>query len=181
MCEIYSVIFINSKLVIVIMRKKRSLVVLASLFILAGIVFMLENFNIVQGISKLWPVFVLLAGIGFLLLFFKRQKKDPALICIGTFLVLLSPLFFYLNFTSWRSLVYLWPLFIGISGGGFLVTGLTFKNKVYTYLAIALITGFFATYVMFSVALKLWPISLIFFGISLLIVDYFNKKERKNE
>ena len=37
------------------MQQKKSMTVLASFFILAGITLMLENFNIISGVSRLWP------------------------------------------------------------------------------------------------------------------------------
>ena len=98
------------------MKKSRTLGVLAVLFIFAGIILLLENFNILVGVSKLWPIVIFLLGLGFVMLFFERRKQDSVLLWIGSFLMMISVLFGYLNYTSWRLLAYLWPVFLGIVG-----------------------------------------------------------------
>ncbi|MFH1211965.1 MAG: hypothetical protein V1659_03485 [Candidatus Woesearchaeota archaeon] len=52
------------------MEKSRSLNVLAFLFIIIGLILTIENFNIVNGASRYWPVLLFLLGAGFAMLFF---------------------------------------------------------------------------------------------------------------
>lgn len=159
------------------MKKNRTLGILALLFIIAGAILTLENYHVIPGISINWPVLLLILGMGFVLLFFER-KKEP-IIWIGSFLLFISIFFYYLNFTSWKSLAHLWPVFLGVIGLSFLATAIFTRKRIFAYLAILFITIFLALYLVFTISLKLWPMSLFIFGISLLIIDYFNKKRGK--
>ncbi|MBW3014869.1 hypothetical protein KY330_00445 [Candidatus Woesearchaeota archaeon] len=150
----------------------KSLSMLSMLFILIGVVLTLESFNIVEGVSVHWPGLLLLIGTGFLVLFMER-KNDAALVWIGSFLVFLSAFFYYLNYTSWKSLARLWPVFLGIVGLSFFCVNVFIKKKVYAYLSVIFVFLFVALFIVFTVSLRLWPLSLVFFGISLLIIDYF--------
>ena len=158
------------------MKNKKSVSVLAGLFIIAGMVLVLENFALLRGVSKFWPGLILITGSGFILLFFSRQRRDPALIWLGSFMALLSVFFLCLNNTAWDTLSYLWPVFLGVVGVSFLVTSIFVKGRTYAYLAVFFISVFLALYFVFTVSLKLWPLSLVLFGISLLIIDYFNRR-----
>jgi hypothetical protein len=159
------------------MKQKKSLIFLSALLIITGIDLTLENFHIIAGVSRLWPVLVLVLGVGFLLLFFERGKRDPVLVWLGTFLTLLSALFLYLNYASWSLMQSLWPFFLGITGVSFLSAYFTDRNSVYMYMAIALIMLFLAFYLVFSISLLLWPLSLVVFGISLLVVNYYTGRQ----
>ena len=158
------------------MKKKRTLGILAVLFIIAGIILMLEN-NILSGISKLWPIIIFLLGLGFVMLFFERRKQDSVMLWIGSFLMMISVLFGYLNYTSWRLLAFLWPVFLGIIGLSFFCISVSTKRKVFLYLSIGFLMLFLALFLVFTVSLNLWPLSLVVFGLSLFTVDYYNKKK----
>ncbi|MBI5777918.1 MAG: hypothetical protein HZA49_00485 [Planctomycetes bacterium] len=163
------------------MKNKKSISVLAGLFIIAGMVLVLENYALLRGISQFWPGLILITGSGFVLLFFSRHRQDPALIWLGSFMVALSIFFLCLNNTAWATLSYLWPVFLGIVGLSFLVTGIFVKGRTYAYLAVFFISVFLALYFVFTVSLKLWPLSMVLFGISLLIIDYFNTAQSRAE
>lgn len=154
------------------MKKIRSVFVLAVIFILAGLILTLENIGIVKGASRLWPLFPCIAGAGFLLLYFKQRKDDHVLLFLGTVLSLLSLFFFYLNFTTWRYTAILWPAFLGIMGIGFLAIYLSSRIGLFLVLALSLvlIAGLF--FLVFGVSLALWPLSLVAFGASLLVVNH---------
>lgn len=158
-------------------KRKKSLGVLAFLFIFVGIIITLENYRIMGGVSRLWPLIPFLIGFGFVLLFFEGKRNDAALIWLGVFLISISLFFCFLNSTSWRNLSYLWPIFLGIFGVSFLITGFFTKERIFMHLSILFISLFLALYFVFTVSLRLWPMSLVVFGISLLIIDYFNRKK----
>ena len=155
---------------------KRTVVFLAALLIIAGTVVTLENFSIIRGISSHWPVLLLIIGCGFVMLFFQRNKVDPVLLWLGSFLVILSIFFYYLNYTSWAQLASLWPVFLGIVGLSFLSIGIFIRNRIFAYFACGFIALFIIFFLVFSVSKKLWPMSLVVFGISLLILEYLHKK-----
>ncbi len=158
-------------------KTNRSLTSIAVIFILAGMILTLENFNIVRGISSHWPVLLLLTGSGFLLLYFQTRKGDAALIWIGTFLISLGIFFYYLNFTSWSHMGRLWPLFLAIVGGSFLVTTIATRSRIFLYISILFVAMFGALWLVFSVSLRLWPLSLVVFGLSLLSINFFTNKK----
>lgn len=160
------------------MKTRSSLSTLAVLFVIAGVVLTLENFHVISGVSRHWPLLLLLAGAGFLLLFFKDMRFDPALIWIGSFLLPLGGFFYFLNFSSWKNIAHLWPLFLGIAGISFLATTAVTKSRIFLYLSITLIMLFSALWLVATVSLRLWPLSFVIFGLSLLSINFFARKER---
>lgn len=159
------------------MKTRPSLTVLSVLFIIAGTILTLENFHVISGISRHWPMFLILTGLGFLLLFFKDKRFDSALVWIGSFLIPLGGFFYFLNFTSWRHMARLWPLFLGFAGISFLATTMVTKSRRFLYLSITFVVVFSSLWLVFTVSLRLWPLSLIIFGLSLLAINHFTKKE----
>lgn len=158
------------------MKGKKTLGVLAVSFIIAGVVLTLENYSVLQGIHKLWPLMPLMIGAGFIFLFFHVRKQDAMLMWLGSFLACISIFFLCLNFTSWSSLAHLWPVFLGIVGLCFLAVSIFIRKKVFIYLSVAFVALFLALYFVFTVSSKLWPLSLVVFGMSLIIIDYVNSK-----
>jgi hypothetical protein len=158
------------------MNKKRRFTVLAALFILVGLALTLENYHVVEGVSKQWPAFIFLFGLGFTLLFYRKNKEDPVLIWLGPFLIMNSIFFYYLNYSHWSNLSYLWTVLIAIIGLSFLPVGFYTKRRLFAYLAILFITLFLSLFFVFTISLRLWPMSFVIFGVSLLTIDYFNRK-----
>jgi len=153
--------------------------ILSILLILSGVILLLESYGIVEGISRLWPVFPCILGIGFILLF-ARKRSDITLLIIGTFLVWVSLLFFFLNFTAWRLLADLWPLFVLFLGFSFLAPVLWVgKRGVFVPLAIILIILGAAFLLVFTIDPRLWPATLVLFGISLLIINRYDRAQEK--
>jgi hypothetical protein len=154
------------------MRQVRSVFVLAMVLIIAGVAITLENLRIISGASRLWPIFPIILGAGFAVLFLERKKNDLALLWLGSALMLLGGFFFYLNYTSWEKMTTLWPLFLGIAGASFLVVYLKGRDRLFLFLAVALILLGAVFYLVFGVSLMLWPLSLVAFGVSLLFVNH---------
>jgi hypothetical protein len=155
------------------MRKGKSVFTLAVVLIAAGAALTLENMGVVSGASKLWPAFVLILGAGFLIMFFNRERNDPALLFLGTVLSLLSVFFFCLNYTAWSYMSKLWPVFLGIAGAGFLAIYLARRVRLFLFLSVALVMLAGVFYIVFGVSLHLWPLSLAAFGLSLLVVNHY--------
>jgi hypothetical protein len=159
------------------MKTRTSLTALAALFIVTGAVLTLENFRIVSGISLHWPLIILVLGTGFMLLYFQSGRRDAALVWIGMFLLQVGLFFYYLNFTSWAEMARLWPVFLGIVGSCFLVTTIATKNKVFLYISIFFVAVFGALWLVFSISFKLWPLSMVVFGLSLLSINMYANKD----
>jgi len=147
------------------------------IFIAAGSVLTLENFKILTGLSSHWPLLILALGSGFMFLYFQNGRGDAALIWIATFLLQLGLFFYYLNFTSWSEMARLWPVFLGIVGACFLASTIATKNRVFLYISIFFVAAFGALWLVFSVSLLLWPLSMVVFGLSLLLINLFTDKE----
>ncbi|MEK6816056.1 MAG: hypothetical protein AABY09_00445 [Nanoarchaeota archaeon] len=160
------------------MKVRKSLAVLAWFFIIGGIILTLENYNIIGGISKNWPVMLIMLGVGFAMLFFQIQR-DAALAWISSFLVMNGFFFYYLNYHSWMDLSYLWPIFLGLVGMSFFISGLLTRKWVLSYIAVFFVIIFLALFLAFTISIRLWPMSLVMFGLSLLVIELFpGRKER---
>jgi hypothetical protein len=158
------------------MRTTRSVLILAIVFILAGTVLTLENTGIISGFSRLWPLFLLITGAGFMILFSERKKVDLALLFVGTVLTLMGVFFLYLNFTSWSETATHWPVFLAIGGGGFGAVYAACRIRLFLFLALGLVLIAGVFYLVFMVSKMLWPLSLVAFGVSLLLVNHFYLK-----
>lgn len=157
------------------MQQKRTLLFLALIFIFAGTGLTMENLKLIAGFSVHWPVCLLVLGAGLILLFYHRNKIDEVLIWLGSFIFLLGLFFYYLNFTSWHDLAFLWPVFLGLAGFSFLAVGLIRRNRIFTYLGIIFISLFLTFTLVFTVSKDLWPMSFVVFGVCLLFIEIYNK------
>lgn len=157
------------------MKTRPTTSILAILCIISGSILLFESYGYFEGIYRIWPVFPLIMGIGFLLLFFQKSGHDSALLGIGTYLVLVSALFFFLNFTSWSILANIWPLFIGFLGLSFLAPIIwAGKRGVFILIAFFLLFLCGAFLLVFTIDTRLWPISLVLLGICLLLIGKFD-------
>lgn len=155
--------------------------VLAILLIAASLILLSETLGFFSGIYKIWPILPALLGGGFILIFMNKGKVEIPMMGIGVLLMLSSILFFYLNYTSWSTLINLWPLFIGFVGISFGVCSLYTRLKVFKYLSLGLVSLSITFLLIFSISYKFWPISITLLGLSFLLISiqenkYANKK-----
>jgi len=157
------------------MQTRPTTSILAILCIISGSILLFESYGYFKGIYLFWPVFPLIMGIGFFLLFFRKNRQDSALLGIGAYLVLVSMLFFFLNFTSWSILANIWPLFIGFLGLSFLAPIIWARERgVFIPIAFFLLFLCGAFLLVFTIDTRLWPISLVLLGICLLLIGKFD-------
>lgn len=163
------------------MPARPSLNLLAASFVAAGVILLLENLEIVSGISRLWPLLLLVVGVGFTMLFFQRHRSDIVLIWLGSFNLLVGVFFLYLNFTGWDRMATLWPMFLLIVAISFLVSSRYSQNRP-IFASIAIVFGmlFASLYLVFGVSPSLWPFSLVAFGLSLLWINYADRLTGQN-
>ncbi len=159
------------------MYHTKTLLFLAVILITVGVLLTLENLGLVAGVSRHWPLFLLILGSGFLLLFRSRQPGDAALLWLGTFILSLGVFFYYLNFTSWRLLGRLWPVFLGLVGLSFLAVGMDRRRLLFHLFAVVFVGLFFVFTLVFVVSLKLWPVSFVVFGASLLALEVLQRRQ----
>lgn len=160
------------------MQQKATLTYLAGLFVFAGAVITLENFGVLRGVSLHWPILLSLLGAGFVMLFFQRQRNDPVLLWLGTFLLALSVFFYYLNLTAWSRLAKQWPGFLGVTGVSFLSIAIALRNPLYAALSLIFLGLFVILGLVFSVSTQLWPLSFVVFGLSLLALDMLRQQRQ---
>lgn len=157
------------------MRHTRTLLFLSVILMAVGALLTLENLGLVPGVSRHWPMFLLILGGGFLLLYRSRQSGDAVLLWLGSFVLSLGVFFYYLNFTSWRLLGRLWPVFLGLVGLSFLALALDRRSRLFGAFAVAFIGLFLVFTMVFAVSLKLWPVSFLVFGVALLILELIQR------
>ena len=141
---------------------------IGGMFILAGILFLLSNFQLIS-FSYSWPSFVLLPGVLFFLAFFE-ERKSIGLLMPASILTCYGLLFFYCEMFGWEHLDLLWPVFIIAPGiGFFLMYYLGKKEKG------LLIPGSILIFIgLINIGLQdmssfFWPILLIGVGLFLLL------------
>jgi len=144
---------------------------LAALCLISGFFLILDNYGILSGAWRFWPVFPLCLGLGGIWFFRKGGTKDVLTVGVGSFLFLISIFFFVLNYTSWSHMVKFWPTFIGVLGVSILAASCFAKRR--RWLAISGIFFVFLSvifFAVFTVNARLWPVSLMLFGIWILLV-----------
>ena len=140
--------------------------------IFLGVVFLLENLTVIRfNFFQIWPVFVILGGVGFLLGFF-INKKNYGLVMPGIILIIYGSLFMYCNIMGWEYMQSLWPVFLLGPGLGFFVLyfagqqdkGLLLPGGILTVLGLLFIFRYFEY-------LRYWPVLLIIGGIVLIFLS----------
>ena len=87
--------------------------------VILGILFLSENFGYIAfDFQHVWPVFVLLAGVGFWVGYF-QDRKNYGLLMPGSILIVYGFLFLYCSIEGWYLMSYWWPVFILGPGIGF--------------------------------------------------------------
>lgn len=121
---------------------------------------------------KMWPLLCTVSGIGFIGIYQQRSRREASYIGVGSFLIQLSALFLYCNFTSWSILATLWPFFIGMLGVSMIV-GFLFGNRSSVLLLSSLLFVSIATvfFLVFSFNHHLWWSIFILAGCSFFIFD----------
>ena len=163
------------------MPRPRTAQFLSPLLILIGVLITLENFQLVGAVSAHWPLLLIVLGIGFLMLFYQRQRSDAVLLWLGSFLTILAVFCYYLNFTAWSNLTWLWPFFLGIVGLSFLTLGIDTRKPLYLYFAGVFIALFVILMLVFSVSVRLWPMTFVVFGLSLSVLEHSLNKAKHKE
>jgi hypothetical protein len=141
--------------------------------IVLGVFFLLGNLFFGWGMEIFWPIFPLLVSFFFFYLYFSKVKESvgvEGVLIPGVILLVVSLLFFFLNFTGWDLMQYLWPTFPLSVGLSFLVAeyasaeakGLRGAAKFLIYFSIVF-------YVLGLISYRVWPLVLILIGIYLIV------------
>ncbi len=161
------------------MPHTRTLLFLAVILMAVGSLLTLENLGLVSGVSRHWPMFLLILGSGFLLLYHRRKPGDAVLLWLGIFILSNGAFFYYLNYSSWRLLGRLWPVFLGLVGLSFLAVGLAGRSLMFHVFSVVFVGLFLVFTMVFAVSLRLWPVSFVVFGAALLVLEMLQRRQRQ--
>lgn len=144
---------------------------LAGLLILAGAVLLGGNLGWAASLARLWPVFVLLAGGALIVAGLRRGPLGGGPVGAGTFLVLTAVLFQYLSLVGWEQMEACWPLFVGFLGASIFASGVGGRLRgPVLFLSAVLVLLSLVFFLVFTIDPALWPLSLVLFGLSLLLL-----------
>ena len=161
---------------------KTSDIVIGIGLVLLGILFLSENFGYISfDFQNVWPVFVLLAGIGFALGFL-QDRKNYGLLMPASILIIYGLLFFYCSIEGWYQMSLLWPVFILGPGVGFIMMyllggrekGLLVPASILVLLGLLFLIGQSGFW-------RFWPLALIIIGLIMIIRHYSGQSTRKGE
>jgi hypothetical protein len=154
------------------MSRDRSGTIVGGLILIGlGIVWALA---LLVGWDKVWPVFLLLGGLGFLVGYVASGFKEEGFVFVGTLAALVGLFFFgfTLGFWQWEDMSMLWPVFPLIGGVAFFAMFFAGRERDAGVLGVgcaamlAGAVGLAVTYgVLGSAILKLWPLLLVMAGI----------------
>jgi len=126
------------------------------------------------GWDKLWPVFPLMVGLGFLVGYAAGGFKEEGLVFIGTLSTLLGLFFFgfTLGVWEWGDMSKLWPVFPLIVGAAFCALFLADRKHDLGVLGVGcagVIVGIVGLAILYGLLgsgiVKLWPLLIILVGL----------------
>lgn len=130
------------------------------------------------GWDRIWPLFLVLGGLGFLASYLLTGAKDEGLVFLGV-AALLVGLFFFgfsLGFWEWSQMGQLWPVFPLIGGVAFVALFFAQRTRDVGTLGVGCaafivgIAGLAITYgLVASEIWRFWPLLLILIGIISLV------------
>ncbi len=149
--------------------------------IILGVLFLSENFGYIAfDFQNVWPVFVVLAGVGFWVGYF-QDRKNYGLLMPGRILLIYGFLFFFCTKVGWYMMSNLWPVFIMAPGVGFFMMYFFGEREKGMLVPASILSGIGVLFMIsHSGFWRYWPIALIIIGI-VLIVKYQTQTKTKPE
>ena len=145
--------------------------------IILGILFLFENFGYIEfNFKDVWPVFVILAGVGFWIGFL-QDRKNSGLLMPGSILLIYGLMFFYCSLNGWGYMSDLWPGFIIGPGIGFFMMYLFGEKEKGLLIPASILTGIGALFLISHSGIwRYWPVALIIIGIILIVKNQIKRK-----
>ncbi len=155
--------------------------IFGAIIIIIGILMLLNQFGINVNVGSYWPIFILIPGLFFWVLFFNRKdrKGSYGLLIPGTILLIYGVYFFFNIWTNdkfWAETSFIFPLGVGLS---FFIAYYFSEKRVKGLLIPAWILTGAAVITLLSTSLtNIWgPIVIILFGAYLLYKQGTEKKK----
>lgn len=143
---------------------------LSYMLILIGILLALDSYLGISLFLNLWPLLVLVLGIGFLGIYSKGKRRGFTYLVIGIYLILFTFLALYCNFTSWALISIYWPIFITFLGLVFIAIFIYKKaSRIMLFLGLTLIFLSLYFFVVFSMGSSAWWTIFMLIGLSILL------------
>lgn len=142
----------------------------AMLLIVVGTLLAIDSFFQLFVVYKLWPLLVLFLGTGFIGIFLKRKSRGALYLSVGEYLILFSFVALYCNFTSWRNLLFIWPVFIFALAIVFITHFFVYKKSRFVFfigLSLMFLSIFFP--LVFTLGSQSLWLVFIFLGLSILL------------
>jgi hypothetical protein len=145
---------------------------LAGLFIIAGLLLAIDSALSLSVVPRMWPLLVTALGIGLVGMYHRRRGREPAFLAAGAYLICFSLLALYCSFTSWASLVKLWPLFIAFAGVALIAHSRLSRQRRSSLLLGLLLLSVAATFiVVLAAGPGYWWVLLVLIGGSILVSE----------
>ncbi len=147
---------------------------LGLVFIILGIIFLLENLNV---FLLNWSVYVILTGLA-LWLAFGLNREFVIFVLPATILTLYGLLFFYCQIAGWDHLAQTWPTLIIAPGIGFVIMHFLRPNREQYLYPGLILSGFGLLLFLRKIEyIKYWPVLLIFLGIYIFVKFIFQVED----
>jgi len=155
----------------------KSSIIVGIVFILLGILFLGPALSLFS-LTMVWPVILLLVGIGCISLYFVLPRLY-GLLMPGAILILSSIPFFICTWShDWSRMTYLWPLFIiAVSAGFFLMYWGGKKQRGLLIPAFILLALGVICFFIFRFVQLIFPILFIAAGLILLFLGLLKKRD----
>ena len=155
----------------VAMTCNRQNVVLGSIFVVIGLIFLAVDILEFDW-GQLWPLFMLAASAGFFAGYFSN-RKNYGLLMPATLMLLYGGLFLFCSLTDWDRMEYMWPTFVLGPGLGLLMMYIGGRRETGLLIPASILIGlaalFFVVFGPFQEYARYWPVLLILAGLAMLL------------
>jgi len=141
--------------------------------VILGVLFLSENFGYIEfNFQNVWPVFVLLTGIGFIIGYL-QDRKNYGLLMPASILTTYGLLFFYCSIEGWYMMSVWWPVFIIGPGIGFFMMYLLGGREKGLLVPASILTAIGLLFLISNSGFwRFWPLVLIIIGVVMLVRHY---------
>ncbi|MGD0338550.1 MAG: hypothetical protein ABSB78_07150 [Bacteroidota bacterium] len=132
-----------------------------------GIIFLILNATEL-GWRHLWPLVMILGGIGFIVLY-ARDRKNFGVLMPASILIVIGVIFTVYAWLGWEYMNTLWPLFIAAPGIGFFAMYVFGPHDTGLLIPAFILTGIAGIFLLVIYDKgEYWPVLLILIGLTMI-------------